>query len=75
MGLSYFKERGFTEETLKKFELGYSKELWDGLLNEATQKGYKKELLAEAGLIIDKDGKNYDRFRSRVMFPIHNVFW
>lgn len=73
IGLSYFKERGFTEETIKKFELGYSKELWDGLLNEATGKGYSKELLAEAGLVIDKDGKNYDRFRSRVMFPIHNV--
>ncbi|MEQ6165866.1 DNA primase [Ekhidna sp. MALMAid0563] len=73
IGLSYFKERGFTEETIKKFELGYSKELWDGLLNEATGKGYNKELLAEAGLVIDKDGKNYDRFRSRVMFPIHNV--
>jgi DNA primase len=73
IGLSYFKERGFTEETIKKFELGYSKELWDGLLNEATQKGYNKELLAEAGLVIDKEGKNYDRFRSRVMFPIHNV--
>ncbi|MEP0985584.1 DNA primase [Ekhidna sp.] len=73
IGLTYFKERGFTEETIKKFELGYSKELWDGLLNEATQKGYNKELLAEAGLVIDKDGKNYDRFRSRVMFPIHNV--
>lgn len=73
IGLSYFKERGFTEEIIKKFDLGYSKELWDGLLNEATKKGYKKELLAEAGLIIDKDGKSYDRFRSRVMFPIHNV--
>ncbi|WP_421764979.1 DNA primase [Ekhidna sp.] len=73
IGLTYFKERGFTDETIKKFELGYSKELWDGLLNEATQKGYNKELLAEAGLVIDKDGKNYDRFRSRVMFPIHNV--
>ncbi|WP_425391014.1 DNA primase [Ekhidna sp.] len=73
IGLSYFKERGFTEETIKKFELGYSKELWDGLLNEAIQKGYNKELLAEAGLIIAKEGKNYDRFRSRVMFPIHNV--
>lgn len=73
IGLSYFKERGFTEETLKKFQLGYSKELWDGLINEATQKGYNKDLLAEAGLIIDKDGKTYDRFRSRVMFPIHNV--
>lgn len=73
IGLSYFKEREFTEETIKKFELGYSKEIWDGLINEAQQKGYKKELLAEAGLIIDKDGKSYDRFRSRVMFPIHNV--
>ncbi len=73
IGLTYFKERGFTEETIKKFELGYSKELWDGLLDEATKKGYSKELLAEAGLIIDKDGKSYDRFRSRVMFPIHNV--
>ena len=73
IGLSYFRERGFTEEAIKKFELGYSKELWDGLLNEAANKGYNKELLAEAGLVIDKDGKNYDRFRSRVMFPIHNV--
>lgn len=73
IGLTYFKERGFTEETVQKFELGYSKEIWDGLLNDAIKKGYKKELLAEAGLIIDKDGKSYDRFRSRVMFPIHNV--
>ncbi len=73
IGLSYFKERGFHEETIKKFELGYSKEIWDGLLNEAVKKGYNKELLAEAGLVIDKDGKSYDRFRSRVMFPIHNV--
>ena len=73
IGLSYFKERGFTDETIKKFQLGYSKEIWDGLLNDATKKGYQKELLAEAGLIIDKDGKTYDRFRSRVMFPIHNV--
>lgn len=73
IGLSYFKERGFTEETIKKFELGYTKEIWDGLLNEAVAKGYNKELLAEAGLIVDKDGKTYDRFRSRVMFPIHNV--
>lgn len=73
IGLSYFKERGITEESFKKFELGYSKELWDGLLNEATKKSYSKELLAEAGLVILKEGKSYDRFRSRVMFPIHNV--
>ncbi|MEM0939748.1 MAG: DNA primase [Bacteroidota bacterium] len=73
IGLSYFKERGFNDGTIKKFQLGYSKEIWNGLLNEATKKGYKKELLAEAGLAIEKEGRSYDRFRSRVMFPIHNV--
>ncbi|MFK7952270.1 MAG: DNA primase [Ekhidna sp.] len=73
IGLSYFKERGFAEETITKFELGYTKEIWDGLLNEAVKKGYNKELLAEAGLIVNKENKSYDRFRSRVMFPIHNI--
>lgn len=73
IGLSYFKERGFSEETIKKFELGYTKEIWDGLLEEATKKGYQKELLEEAGLVISKETKTYDRFRSRVIFPIHNV--
>ncbi|MEM6736081.1 MAG: DNA primase [Bacteroidota bacterium] len=73
IGLSYFKERGFNDGTIKKFQLGYSKEIWDGLLNQAIKKGYKEELLAEAGLIIEKEGRSYDRFRSRVMFPIHNV--
>lgn len=73
IGLSYFKERGFSDETIKKFELGYSKEIWDGLYNGAIKNGYKKELLVDAGLIVDKEGKTYDRFRSRVMFPIHNV--
>ncbi|MEQ9403675.1 MAG: DNA primase [Cyclobacteriaceae bacterium] len=73
IGLSYFIERGFSEETIKKFELGYSKEIWDGLLEDATKNGYKKELLEEAGLVISKEAKTYDRFRSRVIFPIHNV--
>ncbi|MEM9337949.1 MAG: DNA primase [Bacteroidota bacterium] len=73
IGLTYFKERGFSEETIKKFGLGYSKELWDGLLNAALKNGYQKELLEEAGLIITKEHKSYDRFRSRVIFPIHNV--
>jgi DNA primase len=73
IGLAYFKERGFSDETIKKFELGYSKEIWDGLLNEAVKKGYQKELLEEAGLVIAKEDKTYDRFRSRVIFPIHNV--
>lgn len=73
IGLSYFRERGFTEDTIKKFELGYSKEAWDGLINEAAKRGYRKELLEKAGLVINKNGKSYDRFRSRAMFPIHNV--
>ena len=63
----------FSDEIIKKFELGYSKEIWDGLFEEATKKGYKKELLEEAGLIITKETKTYDRFRSRVIFPIHNI--
>ena len=73
IGLSYFKERGFSEEIIKKFELGYSKTIWDGLLTEAVKKGYNKDLLEEAGLVITKEDKTYDRFRSRVIFPIHNV--
>lgn len=73
IGLTYFKERDFSEETIKKFELGYSKEIWDGFFDEAIKKGYKKELLEEAGLVITKEERTYDRFRSRVIFPIHNI--
>lgn len=74
IGLSYFKERGFTDESVKDFELGYTIDSWDDLLKTAEAKGYKKELLEEAGLIISKeDGKVYDRFRNRVIFPIHNI--
>lgn len=73
IGLTYFKERDFSEETIKKFELGYSKEIWDGFYNEAIKKGYQKELLEEAGLVIIKEERAYDRFRSRVIFPIHNI--
>ncbi|XOV95145.1 MAG: DNA primase [Bacteroidota bacterium] len=73
IGLSYFKERSFTEDSVRKFELGYSIEAWDGLLNAAEEKGYSKQLLEEAGLIISKEDKTYDRFRNRVIFPIHNL--
>ena len=74
IGLSYFKERDFTETSIKDFELGYSLKEWDGLLQAAKAKGYNPELLEEAGLIIKKEeGKVYDRFRNRVMFPIHNI--
>ncbi|MFY0606919.1 MAG: DNA primase [Cyclobacteriaceae bacterium] len=74
IGLSYFKERQVSEESIKEFELGYTLSSWDHLLTKATEKGYRQELLEEAGLIIKKEeGKVYDRFRNRVMFPIHNV--
>lgn len=73
IGFSYFIERGFSEATIKQFELGYSLEAWDGLLKAATAKGFKEEILEKAGLILRKEEKKYDRFRGRVMFPIHNV--
>ncbi len=74
IGLSYFKERGFREDVIKKFELGFSPDVWDALLSNATQKGYKQQFLEETGLVIRNDnGKLYDRFRGRVMFPIHNI--
>jgi len=74
IGLSYFKERGYREDIIKKFELGYSPESWDYLYRKAVQAGHQEEYLEKTGLIIKKEGgKTYDRFRSRVMFPIHNL--
>lgn len=74
IGLSYFHERGFSDETIRAFDLGYSLDIWDGLLQEAKGKSYQTELLEKAGLVIRKDEKKvYDRFRGRVMFPIHNI--
>jgi len=72
IGLSYFKERGFREDILKKFEVGYSPDVWDALTQSATNAGHKLEFLESTGLSIKNDnGKVYDRFRGRVMFPIH----
>ncbi|GAA4416423.1 DNA primase [Nibrella viscosa] len=74
IGLSYFRERGFTNPTIEAFELGYSLDQWGALLEEAQRKGYNTALLEKAGLVLAKDGgKVYDRFRGRVIFPIHNV--
>lgn len=74
IGLSYFKERGFNQATIDKFELGYSQDAWNNLENEALRKGFSKDVLLKTGLVIQKeDGKSYDRFRGRVMFPIHNL--
>ncbi len=73
IGLSYFKERGFTEETIKKFQLGYSTENWSGLTDAALKKGYLLKYLENTGLTIVKEEKQFDRFKGRVMFPIHSM--
>lgn len=74
IGLSYFRERGYRDDIIKKFELGYSPESWDYLYKQAKAEGHQEEYLVSTGLIIQKEGgKSYDRFRSRVMFPIHNL--
>jgi DNA primase len=73
IGFSYFKERGFTNETIKKFALGYSPEAWDAFTKEALGKGYKLEFLESTGLTIPRDDRPFDRFKGRVMFPIQSM--
>ena len=73
IGLSYFKERGFTEETIKKFDLGFSPDSWDAFTNHAIKKGYKLDYLDKTGLTIVKGEKQFDRFKGRVMFPIRSM--
>ncbi len=73
IGLSYFKERGFREETIKKFELGYCIDEWDNFTKAALAKGYDLKYLAATGLTIVKENKQFDRFKGRVMFPIHSM--
>ncbi|MFT5103919.1 MAG: DNA primase [Candidatus Latescibacterota bacterium] len=70
IGLSYFKERGFTDETITKFELGYSPDQWDAFTSEAIKKGYNLDFLDKTGLTVVKEEKQFDRFKGRVMFPI-----
>ena len=73
IGLSYFKERGFTAETIEKFSLGYSPESWDAFTKEALGKGYKLEFLESTGLTIAREDRPFDRFKGRVMFPIQSM--
>jgi len=74
IGLSYFKERGFREETIQKFDLGYCLDDWDAFTKEALKKGYDLKYLEKTGLTIVRDnGKHFDRFKGRVMFPIHSM--
>lgn len=73
IGLSYFHEREFTEETIRKFQLGYCSDKWDDFTQSAIRNGYSYDVLEKSGLSISKDGRHYDRFRDRVIFPIHNL--
>jgi len=73
IGLSYFVERGFTAETIKQFDLGYSLNEWQAFTDAALKKGYNIDYLAKAGLTIVKGEKRFDRFKGRVMFPIKSM--
>ena len=73
IGLTYFKERGFTPEIIKKFQLGFSDENWSGFTDQALKDGYKLEYLEKTGLTIFKNNKKFDRFKGRVIFPIHSM--
>ncbi|MDL2223480.1 DNA primase, partial [Bacteroidales bacterium OttesenSCG-928-M11] len=74
IGLSYFRERGFREDIIKKFGLGYSIDTWDAFLKEAEKSGFNRSYLEKTGLVVLRDDKSiFDRFRGRVMFPIYTL--
>ncbi len=74
VGLAYFHERGFRDDVIRKFQLGYSLEQRDAFTVAALSKTYKKEFLVKTGLSIDREGGSpFDRFWDRVMFPVHSL--
>lgn len=73
IGHTYFVERGFREDIIRKFQLGFAPTAWDTFAKTAITHGFKEELLVTSGLTISKDDRLYDRFRERVIFPIHNL--
>jgi len=72
IGLSYLKERGFREDIIKKFQLGYSPEQRDAFTKEALAKQYNAELLVKSGLVANRQDQLTDNYRGRIIFPIHN---
>lgn len=73
VGLTYFKNREFRENIMEMFQLGYSPDAWEAFTQTAIKNGYNLEFLVKSGLTIEKDGTHFDRFSSRVIFPIHNL--
>ena len=76
IGLTYFRERGFTDTTIRTFQLGYALNAWDVFTKHAISSGYQQEFLVKTGLTVKREGEReslYDRFKGRVIFPIHNL--
>ena len=72
-GYTYMKKRGIEDTILKKFGIGYADDSWDSLYNHLKNKGFDDKIILELGLVFNKNGKYYDMFRNRVMFPIINT--
>lgn len=73
IGYSYFKERGFSDDTIEHFQLGYSPDEWSAFTDAAIKAGYQVGFLEKTGLTIVKEEKKFDRFKGRVMFPIRSL--
>ena len=73
VGLSYFKNRDLREHIIQQFQLGYGPDSWDAFTQYAISQGYKLKYLVKSGLTIERNGKYFDRFSARVIFPIHNL--
>jgi DNA primase len=73
IGLTYLKERDFRESAIEKFQVGYAIDKWDAYSTYAVENGYKKEILVKTGLSIEKEDRLIDRFKGRIIFPIHNL--
>ena len=73
VALTYFEHRVISKEMIKKFELGYSLDKWNSLYDNLKKLKYSEKLMISAGLILEKNNKKYDRFRNRIIFPIHNI--
>ncbi len=70
IGMSYFKERGFSQQTIQNFRLGYALDAWDAFMSDSIKQGFTEELMLHAGLITERNDKKYDTYRGRVIFPI-----
>ena len=71
--MGYLRQRGISDEMIRKFGLGYNPEGWGAFSKAAMEKGYKKEFLVKTGLSIENERELFDRFRSRVMFPVQDL--